>query len=98
MRVAIVGPTGCGKTTFINLLMRFYDVDGGCIAVDGKPIETLSATRRGCYGMVLQDTWIKQGTVRENICFGRPDATGREIIGGRRRRTAGNLSSVCRRG
>ena len=81
MRVAIVGPTGCGKTTFINLLMRFYDVDGGCISVDGKPIETLSRhALRGCYGMVLQDTWIKQGTVRENICFGRPDATEAEII------------------
>lgn len=81
MRVAIVGPTGCGKTTFINLLMRFYDVDGGSISVDGKPIETLSRhALRGCYGMVLQDTWIKQGTVRENICFGRPDATEAEII------------------
>lgn len=81
MRVAIVGPTGCGKTTFINLLMRFYDVDGGSISVDGRPIETLSRHAvRGCYGMVLQDTWIKQGTVRDNICFGRPDAAEEEII------------------
>lgn len=81
MRIAIVGPTGCGKTTFINLLMRFYDTDGGSIRVDGKEIQTLSrhALRSG-YGMVLQDTWIKQGTVRENIAFGRPEATEEEII------------------
>ena len=81
MRVAIVGPTGCGKTTFINLLMRFYDTDSGSIRVDGKDIRTLSrhALRSG-YGMVLQDTWIKQGTVRENIAFGRPEATEEEII------------------
>ena len=81
MRVAIVGPTGCGKTTFINLLMRFYDVDGGEIRVDGQEIRSLSrhALRSG-FGMVLQDTWIKQGTVRENIAFGKPDATDEEII------------------
>ena len=81
MRVAIVGPTGCGKTTFINLLMRFYDVDGGEIRVDGQEIRTLSrhALRSG-FGMVLQDTWMKQGTVRENIAFGKPDATDEEII------------------
>lgn len=81
MRVAVVGPTGCGKTTFINLLMRFYDTDAGEIRVDGKEIKTLSrhALRSG-YGMVLQDTWIKQGTVRENIAFGKPDATDEEII------------------
>lgn len=81
MRVAIVGPTGCGKTTFINLLMRFYDVDSGEIRVDGRDIRTLSrhALRSG-FGMVLQDTWIKQGTVRENIAFGKPDATDEEII------------------
>ena len=81
MRVAIVGPTGCGKTTFINLLMRFYDVDGGEIRVDGQEICTLSrhALRSG-FGMVLQDTWMKQGTVRENIAFGKPDATDEEII------------------
>lgn len=79
--LAIVGPTGCGKTTFINLLMRFYDTDKGEITVDGKEIKTLSrhALRSG-YGMVLQDTWIKQGTVRENIAFGKPDATDEEII------------------
>ena len=81
MRIAIVGPTGCGKTTFINLLMRFYDTDKGEITVDGKEIKTLSrhALRSG-YGMVLQDTWIKQGTVRENIAFGKPDATDEEVI------------------
>ena len=81
MRVAIVGPTGCGKTTFINLLMRFYDTDSGEIRVDGKEIRTLSrhALRSG-FGMVLQDTWMKQGTVRENIAFGKPDATDEEII------------------
>ena len=81
MRIAIVGPTGCGKTTFINLLMRFYDTDNGEITVDGKEIKTLSrhALRSG-YGMVLQDTWIKQGSVRENIAFGKPDATDEEII------------------
>ena len=81
MRVAIVGPTGCGKTTFINLLMRFYDVDGGEISIDGTPINTLSRhALRSSFGMVLQDTWIKRGTVRENICFGKPDATEEEMV------------------
>ena len=81
MRIAIVGPTGCGKTTFINLLMRFYDVDQGQISIDGHPIRSLSRhALRGSYGMVLQDTWLKSGTVRDNICFGKPDATDEEII------------------
>lgn len=81
MRIAIVGPTGCGKTTFINLLMRFYDVDAGKVCIDGKPIDELSRhALRSCFGMVLQDTWIKQGTVRDNISFGKPDATEKEII------------------
>ena len=81
MRIAIVGPTGCGKTTFINLLMRFYDVDAGRILVDGKDIrEVPRHTLRSSFGMVLQDTWIKSGTVRDNICFGKPDATDEEII------------------
>lgn len=81
MRVAIVGPTGCGKTTFINLLMNFYNVDKGDILVDGHNINDLSRhVLRSCYGMVLQDTWIKQGTVRENIAFGKPNATDDEII------------------
>ncbi len=80
-RIAIVGPTGCGKTTLVNLLMRFYDVDEGSIKVDGTDINT--ATRnslRKSYGMVLQDTWLKEGTVRENIAMGKPDATDEEII------------------
>ena len=80
-RIAIVGPTGCGKTTLVNLLMRFYDVDEGEIAVDGVNIN--SATRkslRKSYGMVLQDTWLKEGTVRENIAMGKPDATDEEIV------------------
>lgn len=80
-RIAIVGPTGCGKTTFINLLMRFYDVNGGTISVDGHPVKELSRhALRKSYGMVLQDTWIKNGTVQENICIGKPDASEDEII------------------
>ena len=80
-RVAIVGPTGCGKTTLINLLMRFYDVNGGYISVDGNKITELKRkSLRKNYGMVLQDTWLKAGTVKENISFGRPDATDEEII------------------
>ena len=80
-RVAIVGPTGCGKTTLINLLMRFYDVDSGSIKVAGSDIRdvTRSSLRRS-YGMVLQDTWLRAGTVRENIAYGKPDATDEEII------------------
>lgn len=80
-RIAIVGPTGCGKTTFINLLMRFYDPDGGEIRLDG--INTLDMNRgelRRCVGMVLQDTWLKAGTIRENITMGKPDATDAEVI------------------
>ena len=81
MRVAIVGPTGCGKTTLINLLMRFYEVNSGDISINGVNITDLSRhTLRKCYGMVLQDTWIKSGTVRDNIAFGKPDATDEEII------------------
>ena len=80
-RVAIVGPTGCGKTTLINLLMRFYDVNGGSIRTAGKDIRDVSRkSLRGCYGMVLQDTWLKAGTVRENIAYGAPEATEEEII------------------
>ena len=79
-RVAIVGPTGCGKTTLINLLMRFYDVNAGAIRVDGADIRTLRrASLRGMYGMVLQDTWLKNASVAENIAYGRPDATRAEI-------------------
>ena len=80
-KTAIVGPTGCGKTTVINLLMRFYDVDRGSISVDGQDIRDVSrASLRRSYGMVLQETWIKNATVRENIAFGKPDATDEEII------------------
>ena len=80
-RVAIVGPTGCGKTTVINLLMRFYDVDEGSIAVSGRDIRSVTRhSLRAQYGMVLQDTWLSSGTVRENIAFGRPDATDEEIV------------------
>ena len=80
-RIAIVGPTGCGKTTLINLLMRFYDVDGGAIMVEGKDIRSLKRhDLRGSFGMVLQDTWLRSGTIRENICMGRPDASEDEVI------------------
>lgn len=81
MHIAIVGPTGCGKTTFINLLMRFYDPDGGEIRLDG--VNTMNMNRgelRHCVGMVLQDTWLKAGTIRENITMGKPDATDDEVI------------------
>ena len=81
MRIAIVGPTGCGKTTLINLLMRFYEVTNGRITVDGQDIRKLSRhSLRSAYGMVLQDTWIKNGTVRDNIRFGKPDASEEEIL------------------
>ena len=79
-RIAIVGPTGCGKTTLINLLMRFYDVDSGAISVDGADIRRMTRhDLRGRYGMVLQDTWLATATVRENITYGKPDATDAEI-------------------
>lgn len=81
MKIAIVGPTGCGKTTIINLLMRFYDVDDGAISIDGTPITNITRhSLRRSYGMVLQDTWLKGDTVRENIRFGKPDASDEEII------------------
>ena len=80
-RVAIVGPTGCGKTTLINLLMRFYDVDGGSIKVSGTDIRDITRkSLRSNYGMVLQDTWLKTGTIRENIVMGKSDATDEEVI------------------
>ena len=80
-RVAIVGPTGCGKTTVINLLMRFYDVNSGSIKVDGTDIRDITrGSLRTNYGMVLQETWLRSGTIRDNICMGRPDATDEEII------------------
>ena len=80
-RIAIVGPTGCGKTTLINLLMRFYDVNSGSIKVSGTDIRDVTrASLRSSYGMVLQDTWLRAGTVRENIAYGKPDATMDEVI------------------
>lgn len=80
-RIALVGPTGCGKTTIINLLMRFYDVDGGAISVEGTDIRDITRkSLRTSYGMVLQETWLKQGTIRDNIIVGKPDATNEEVI------------------
>ena len=80
-RTAIVGPTGCGKTTMINLLMRFYDVDAGEIRVDGQPIKKIGRdSLRSLYGMVLQDTWMFKGSVRDNIAYGKPDATDEEVV------------------
>ncbi|MDO5432108.1 ABC transporter ATP-binding protein [Eubacterium sp.] len=80
-RIALVGPTGCGKTTIINLLMRFYDVNRGTIAVDGHPVKGVTrSSLREQYGMVLQDTWLFSGTIRENIAYGRPDASDDEIV------------------
>ena len=80
-RVAIVGPTGCGKTTVINLLMRFYDVNPGSIKVEGKDIRDVTRkSLRTSYGMVLQETWLKSGTIRDNIAYGRPEATEEEIV------------------
>lgn len=80
-RIAIVGPTGCGKSTIINLLMRFYDVDSGCVRVDGHDIRHMTRrSLRANYGMVLQETWLKSGTIRENIAYGKPDASEEEIV------------------
>ena len=94
-RIAIVGPTGCGKTTFINLLMRFYDVKDGAIAVEGHNIrEVTRQSLRAGYGMVLQDTWLKTGTIRDNITMGRPDASEEEVIAAAK---ASHIHSFIRR-
>lgn len=94
-RVAIVGPTGCGKTTVINLLMRFYDVDSGSISVSGQDIRGMTRhSLRGAWGMVLQETWLDGGTVRDNIAFGKPDATEEEVIAAAR---AAHADSFIRR-
>ena len=80
-RVAIVGPTGCGKSTVINLLMRFYDVDSGSIRVDGTDVRKITRkSLRTSYGMVLQETWLKSGTIRDNIAYGRPEASEEEVV------------------
>ena len=80
-KVAIVGPTGAGKTTLVNLLMRFYEMDAGDIRIDGESIRAMTRDElRSLFGMVLQESWLRQGTVRENIAYGRPDATEEEII------------------
>ena len=97
-RIAIVGPTGCGKSTVINLLMRFYDADSGAVRVDGHDIRRMTRrSLRANYGMVLQETWLKSGTIRENIAYGKPDATEEEVIRGRKKPTPIPLSGVCRR-
>ncbi len=94
-RIAIVGPTGCGKTTLINLLMRFYDVDAGSIKVEGVDIRDMTRrSLRAGYGMVLQDTWLKTGTIRENITMGRPDAAEEEVIAAAK---ASHIHSFIRR-
>ncbi|HIR49995.1 MAG TPA: ABC transporter ATP-binding protein [Candidatus Avoscillospira avicola] len=94
-RIAIVGPTGCGKTTLINLLLRFYDVDAGSIAAAGRDIRTVTrASLRRSYGMVLQDTWLRTGTIRENIAYGKPSASDEEIVAAAR---AAHAHSFIRR-
>ena len=94
-RIALVGPTGCGKTTLVNLLMRFYEINGGTLRVDGHPIDTVTRdSLRGNLGMVLQETWLKAGTIAENIAYGKPDATREEIIAAAKRARA--HSFICR--
>ena len=94
-RIAIVGPTGCGKTTFINLLMRFYEINSGTLRVDGHPIDTVTRdSLRANLGMVLQETWLKAGTIAENIAYGKPDATREEIIAAAKKARA--HSFICR--
>lgn len=95
-RIALVGPTGCGKTTLVNLLMRFYEINGGTLRVDGYSIDNVTRdSLRGNLGMVLQETWLKAGTIAENIAYGKPDATREEIIARQRRRTPIALSAAC---
>ena len=94
-RIALVGPTGCGKTTLVNLLMRFYEINGGTLRVDGHPIDTVTRdSLRGNLGMVLQETWLKAGTIAENIAYGKPDATREEIIAAAKKARA--HSFICR--
>lgn len=94
-RIALVGPTGCGKTTLVNLLMRFYEINGGCLKVDGHSIDTVTRdSLRANLGMVLQEIWLKSGTIAENIAYGKPDATREEIIDAAKRARA--HSFICR--
>ena len=94
-RIALVGPTGCGKTTLVNLLMRFYEINGGTLRVDDHPIDTVTRdSLRGNLGMVLQETWLKAGTIAENIAYGKPDATREEIIAAAKKARA--HSFICR--
>ncbi len=94
-RIALVGPTGCGKTTLVNLLMRFYEINSGSLKVDGHPIQTVTRdSLRANLGMVLQETWLKSGTIAENIAYGKPDATREEIIDAAKRARA--HSFICR--
>ena len=94
-RIALVGPTGCGKTTLVNLLMRFYEINGGTLRVDGHPIDDVTRdSLRGNLGMVLQETWLKAGTIAENIAYGKPDATREEIIAAAKKARA--HSFICR--
>ena len=94
-RIALVGPTGCGKTTLVNLLMRFYEINGGTLRVDGHPIDTVTRdSLRGNLGMVLQETWLKAGTIAENIAYGKPDATREEIIAAAKKARAHSI--ICR--
>lgn len=94
-RIALVGPTGCGKTTLVNLLMRFYEINGGCLKVDGHSIDTVTRdSLRANLGMVLQETWLKAGTIADNIAYGKPDATREEIIDAAKRARA--HSFICR--
>ena len=94
-RIALVGPTGCGKTTLVNLLMRFYEINGGTLRVDGYSIDNVTRdSLRGNLGMVLQETWLKAGTIAENIAYGKPDATREEIIDAAKKAHA--HSFICR--
>ena len=94
-RIALVGPTGCGKTTLVNLLMRFYEINGGCLKVDGHPIDAVTRdSLRANLGMVLQETWLKAGTIADSIAYGKPDATREEIVDAAKRARA--HSFICR--
>lgn len=97
-KIAIVGPTGCGKTTLINLLMRFYDLDGGQILLDGNAVSKVTKdSLRASFGMVLQETWLKSGSIAENIAYGNRVRQEKRLLRQRRRRMPMDLSNVCRK-